>query len=724
MGWWKRFRHKRGDKPGTGVKSKLFGTLFCCFRCCKHGILPGTKKYYETHYAGIDPKYSRSSGSKYVDIDGELRIKTDSRVVLARNYGSFQDRSSGFREQGENQIDDWSRSSECRTDGLATTTVNPRSVSSVDRVKAKLRHRQVKNKHKLKAENSHLTAVSVTNKASMLLPIEKRFHELARTGNLEEVNRFIKEKNTSRLNVNCMDEKDRSALHLAAGQGHVEVIRSLLDADVSVDAADKFGMNAMLWAAWFGHDQAMEALVMGQATVKCENKQGLTIVHCAASRGHINVLKYIVENHLEEDNMESDDEEGGILPSIGAVGGKVTGLFGAAASLLGTKTKKDEEKNKSHKIRPESSFMEQRNSAQGSKTPLHLAAENGMTDAMDYLISVKCNKLARTSDGSTALHLAAKRGQIDMVNLLLVHELEVDIRNEEGMTPLLFAAEEGHANVVELLLTHKAGCNVKANEKRKEMAAIHFAAQNNHCSVIKVLSSFSTDLDAKCQGGDTAIHLSSAAGHLDGLKTLISNGASVNIFNDRKRLALHVATENNLTDVVEQLLLAGAWVHQVDKTGKTALMMAARAENVTITDMIIKADRFFTKRKNEGRPYRRGKEQIQFRKESTEEQRQMKPILWKLATKQLAQDDATRLIFYWGFSAEQIKAVQSQYTGPKSWKEHTYRMLLIWLHGAEVNPLKGLYEGLVAIERKTLAENIRKKANMKLDGKGSGCTVS
>ena len=38
---------------------------------------------------------------------------------------------------------------------------------------------------------------------------------------------------------------------------------------------------------------------------------------------------------------------------------------------------------------------------QGSKTPLHLAAENGMTDAMDYLISAKCNKLARTSVSTT-----------------------------------------------------------------------------------------------------------------------------------------------------------------------------------------------------------------------------------------------------------------------------------------------------------------------------------
>ena len=41
----------------------------------------------------------------------------------------------------------------------------------------------------------------------------------------------------------------------------------------------------------------------------------------------------------------------------------------------------------------------------------------------------------------------------------------------------------------------------------------------------------------------------------------------------------------------------------------------------------------------------------------------MKPILWKLAMMQLGQKDATRLIFFWGFSVEQVQAVQNQFTG-------------------------------------------------------------
>ncbi|XP_038076846.1 ankyrin repeat and death domain-containing protein 1A-like isoform X3 [Patiria miniata] len=698
-------------RPGTGFFTRMQGTFFCCVRCCKGGNF-GRDRYYDTHYRKIETGSHWTAPRRNAGESDEL---TASGSVLS-GYGSVTEGAQRTDISGNDR-----RSSAAQGADFADNA--SRRMSTASRVKARLRHRQIRVRNKSSGNvsvASHLTAIPGQSYEHRLLPTEKNFHEMARTGNLEEVERMIKD----RINVNCMDEKDRSALHLAAGQGHVEVIRTLLDNDAKADAPDKFGMNALLWSAWFGQQPAMDALCNGGALVKCENKQGLTIVHCAASRGHVNVLKYIVDNLLEEDSMDSDDEESGLLPGLGAMQGKMTGLFGAAASYVGLKDKKDQgQATKKTKFRPESSFLEHRCSGQGSKTPIHLAAENGRVEATKFLIQVKCNKLARTADGSTALHLAAKRGHIEMVHLLLENNLDIDIRNEEGMTPLLFAADEGHANVVELLLRQKADCNVKANEKRKEMAAVHFAAQNNHSSVIKVLCNFGVDLDAKCQGGNTAIHLASIADRIEVLQTLISKGANVNAFNDKKRQALHEATENNLTDVVETLLIAGAWVNQVDKNGKTALMMAARAENVTITDMIIKASRYFTKRKNEKRPYIKGKEHIQFRKESTEEQRQMKPIMWKLAMKQLSQDDSTRLVFYWGFSADQVKAVQTQYTGPKSWKEHTYRMLLIWLHGAEDNPLKGLYEGLVAIERKALAEIIRKKANQKLEGK-DGCSIS
>ncbi|XP_038076845.1 ankyrin repeat and death domain-containing protein 1A-like isoform X2 [Patiria miniata] len=733
-------------RPGTGFFTRMQGTFFCCVRCCKGGNF-GRDRYYDTHYRKIETGSHWTAPRRNAGESDEL---TASGSVLS-GYGSVTEGAQRTDISGNDR-----RSSAAQGADFADNA--SRRMSTASRVKARLRHRQIRVRNKSSGNvsvASHLTAIPGQSYEHRLLPTEKNFHEMARTGNLEEVERMIKD----RINVNCMDEKDRSALHLAAGQGHVEVIRTLLDNDAKADAPDKFGMNALLWSAWFGQQPAMDALCNGGALVKCENKQGLTIVHCAASRGHVNVLKYIVDNLLEEDSMDSDDEESGLLPGLGAMQGKdknrtAAWISNAAVNSHSPKATPVVPRNSmmnnirrksvapfsylhSHmpmgvkkvakvpkpQFRGEDSLMEKKSWFQGSKTPIHLAAENGRVEATKFLIQVKCNKLARTADGSTALHLAAKRGHIEMVHLLLENNLDIDIRNEEGMTPLLFAADEGHANVVELLLRQKADCNVKANEKRKEMAAVHFAAQNNHSSVIKVLCNFGVDLDAKCQGGNTAIHLASIADRIEVLQTLISKGANVNAFNDKKRQALHEATENNLTDVVETLLIAGAWVNQVDKNGKTALMMAARAENVTITDMIIKASRYFTKRKNEKRPYIKGKEHIQFRKESTEEQRQMKPIMWKLAMKQLSQDDSTRLVFYWGFSADQVKAVQTQYTGPKSWKEHTYRMLLIWLHGAEDNPLKGLYEGLVAIERKALAEIIRKKANQKLEGK-DGCSIS
>ncbi|GBM14690.1 hypothetical protein AVEN_97197-1 [Araneus ventricosus] len=50
--------------------------------------------------------------------------------------------------------------------------------------------------------------------------------------------------------------------------------------------------------------------------------------------------------------------------------------------------------------------------------------------------------------------------------------------------------------------------------------------------------------------------------------------------------------------------------------------------------------------------------------------------------------------------------------GKSSYKEHGYRMLLIWLQGLPSckHPLKELYEALTAINKRDVAEKIRRKA--------------
>ncbi|KAJ8304113.1 hypothetical protein KUTeg_017696, partial [Tegillarca granosa] len=83
----------------------------------------------------------------------------------------------------------------------------------------------------------------------------------------------------------------------------------------------------------------------------------------------------------------------------------------------------------------------------------------------------------------------------------------------------------------------------------------------------------------------------------------------------------------------------------------------------------------------------------------------MKDVLWKLSTKQLKPGDWKKLALYWKFTPEHIRSIEHQYTGNNSFKEHGYRLLMIWLHGVrkDENIMRLLFEALVSIDRRNLA---------------------
>ncbi|GCC21656.1 hypothetical protein chiPu_0020131, partial [Chiloscyllium punctatum] len=96
----------------------------------------------------------------------------------------------------------------------------------------------------------------------------------------------------------------------------------------------------------------------------------------------------------------------------------------------------------------------------------------------------------------------------------------------------------------------------------------------------------------------------------------------------------------------------------------------------------------------------------------------VRSVLWNLATKHLKPGDWKKLAEHWDFSKKHIQAVETQWTGSNSYKEHGYRMLLIWFHGIITlgkNPIKELYESLVKIEKAKVAEKVRRQANTEKD---------
>ncbi|XP_073852139.1 ankyrin repeat and death domain-containing protein 1A isoform X6 [Macaca fascicularis] len=463
-----------------------------------------------------------------------------------------------------------------------------------------------------------------------LLPLERQLHEAARQNNVSRMQELI----GRRVNTRARNHVGRVALHWAAGAGHEQAVRLLLEHEAAVDEEDAvgaltearlcFGMNALLLSAWFGHLRILQILVNSGAKIHCKSKDGLTLLHCAAQKGHVPVLAFIMED-LEDVALDHVDKLG--------------------------------------------------------RTAFHRAAEHGQLDALDFLVGSGCDHSVKDKEGNTALHLAAGRGHMAVLQRLVDIGLDLEEQNAEGLTALHAAAGGTHPHCVRLLL--RAGSTVNALTQQGA-SPLHLAVMHNFPALVQLLINSDSDLNA---------------------------------MDNRQQTPLHLAAEHAWQDIAEMLLIAGVDLNLRDKQGKTALAVAARSNHVSLVDMIIKADRFYKWEKDHlscrdlSDPS--GKS-LSFKQDHRQETQQLRSVLWRLASRHLQPREWKKLAYSWDFTEAHVYAIEQQWTGTRSYQEHGHRMLLIWLHGVSTageNPSKALFEGLVTIGRRDLAENIRKKAN-------------
>ena len=77
-------------------------------------------------------------------------------------------------------------------------------------------------------------------------------------------------------------------MHLAARDGHVEVIQSLEEAGADVSVANADGRTPL---AWNGHADATKAMKEAGASISAAMTDGQTPMHLAAHNGHVEALK-------------------------------------------------------------------------------------------------------------------------------------------------------------------------------------------------------------------------------------------------------------------------------------------------------------------------------------------------------------------------------------------------------------------------------------------------
>ncbi|XP_018051172.1 PREDICTED: ankyrin repeat and death domain-containing protein 1A-like [Atta colombica] len=526
----------------------------------------------------------------------------------------------------------------------------------------------------------------LNQKTARILKNDLLLHEAVIKNEADTVRKVLKET----VDVDSRNNYGRAPIHWAASRGNTEIIEMLIQAKCDIEARDKYGMRPLHMAAQHGHRDAVKMLINAGANVSAVNKKQHTLLMCGARGSNVAVVEYLADA-VESLNGEATDSTGATALHHAAITGHpavITALANIPRIVLDTTDKK-------------------------GQTPLHCACAKEHLDAVEVLIGLGANVDAQDNDGNTPLHVATRTRHTGIAQLLLKAGANTELIDAEGFTPLHVAASQGCKGILDSMIQHGA------------------------------------DLNKQCKNGNTPLHLACQNNEVETVEILINKGVDLNCLNLRLQSSIHIAAEMGHTDICELLLAAGANIEQKEQSGRTPLYIAARGSFTAIVDMIIKTARldYPTPEVRELTPARRwwreGSRGGSISSNNGRLSEQIRSILWKLAYKQLAPEDWKKLAVHWTFTPEQIRAIEHQYTvrleqpyekddkapiiGPASFKEHGFRMLMIWASGLnpDVSLIKELCEALSAVDKKAIADSIHKQMEQGDDGevksKGQRC---
>ncbi|KAM9509717.1 ankyrin repeat and death domain-containing protein 1B isoform 6-T6 [Guaruba guarouba] len=467
---------------------------------------------------------------------------------------------------------------------------------------------------------------------------------------------------------------DEREFQYAAKMNNLETMEKLFKKNVNINAVDtankpgcrKLKRTAFHFAVARSHVSVVDFLLHHKARLDMADQHGLTVIHLAAWTGNLDIMRKLVKAGADQ---KAKNEEGMNVLHFAAQNNSVKIVDYVLQDLHLNDLNKPDRRG---------------------KKPFLLASEKGHVDMINNLITLKLFTSEKDTEGNTALHLAAKNGHSEVVKILLRQWGEINDLNENGETPFYLSVEGGHEKCAELLLEAGSDINVLT---QNNSSALQVAIQNGHLSLVTFLIDKNIDLVLKPERQETPLHLAADLGNVE---------------------------------LVEVLLKAGCDLRAVDKHGKTALAVASRSNHALIVDMIIKAERYYAMKQEHLVHSEDGSDfSLSFKQDHSTQTKQIRSSLWNLAYNQLKPEEWKKLALFWKFTGEQIRAIEEQWTGKKSYKEHGNRMLLIWLHGmllAGQNPVKHIYEDLVEAGFQPLAENIRAASSTCRDSRK--CAIS
>ncbi|KAJ6555614.1 ankyrin repeat-containing domain protein [Mycena vulgaris] len=363
-----------------------------------------------------------------------------------------------------------------------------------------------------------------------------------------------------------------NALQSASINGHIGIVRLLVEKGADINATDVIFGNALLAASrrW-GNRETVQFLLDNGADMNSVSRRYGSALQAASACGDTEIAGLLIEKGADvnirngiygcalETALESWNTQDGIYDSAMEIRSK--NLNTDIVRLL---------LNKAADLNAIGGELVQRT--------FHGACASGDTEIVLLLLEKRVD-VSTTEEVGTALQAACSNDTIEIVQLLLENGADVNTAGGYGGTALQAACSNGIIELVRLLI--QKGADVNAAGERG--TALQRACKEGHTDVVRLLLANGADLNAAGERG-TALQAACSNGTIELVRLLIQERADVNAAGERDT-ALQTACKEGHTDVVRLLLANGADVNAQGGIYGTALQATAGIPGLYIEEL-------------------------------------------------------------------------------------------------------------------------------------------
>lgn len=385
-------------------------------------------------------------------------------------------------------------------------------------------------------------------------------------GKVDEVKKYLERG----ANVDYLE--DGTALYIASQNGHIEVVRLLIQNKANLEINSVYGLSPLYVAILNKHLNIAELLLLNSANTENAIPSGSTPLYYAAYYGYLDgiklLLKYganknVVLNGLSIVQVAQNNGHNGVVQLLQNNHEYSEMLF--SASQVGDFVRVEELIMQGADVNSLHSQLQ--------ATSLYIASQNGHTKVVELLLTNKANPEICWGSMSP-LFMAVQNKHKDIARLLLKYGASSETGKSAGVTALYIAVTQEDDESVELLLEYKANTEIKIGE----YTPLSLAVYNGLIKIVKLLVQYGANREVTIDGFNL-LYIAAKRGFIEIAEVLLESGLKINEGQVNGKTALDIAAEHNKTEMVKFLLAKGASIGVSQKQVFKILMADEQAKN-------------------------------------------------------------------------------------------------------------------------------------------------